>query len=52
MYTFFEFPQFPLENNAVERSMRPTVIMRKISGGSYSKQGFRTMTVLASLLDT
>ena len=52
MYTFVEFPQVPSENNAAERSVRPTVIMRKISGGTRSEQGSKTMAVLASLFGT
>ena len=52
MYTFVEFPQVPSENNAAERSVRPTVIMRKISGGTRSAAGSKTMTVLASLFGT
>ncbi len=52
VYTFVEFPQIPSENNAAERSVRPTVIMRKISGGTRSEQGSKTMTVLASLFGT
>lgn len=52
MYTFVEFPQVPSENNAAERSVRPTVIMRKISGGTRSETGSKTMAVLASLFGT
>ena len=52
LYTFVEHPQVPSENNAAERSVRPTVIMRKISGGSRSAEGSRTMTALASLFGT
>jgi transposase len=52
MYTFVEFPQVPSENNAAERSVRPTVIMRKISGGTRSATGSKTMAVLASLFGT
>ena len=52
MYTFVEFPQVPSENNAAERSVRPTVILRKISGGTRSETGSKTMAVLASLFGT
>lgn len=52
LYTFVEFPEVPSENNAAERSVRPTVIMRKISGGTRSEQGSKTMAVLASLFGT
>lgn len=52
LYTFVEFPHIPSENNAAERSVRPTVIMRKISGGTRSEQGSKTMAVLSSLFGT
>ena len=35
-----------------ERSIRPLVIMRKISGGSRSAEGTKTRLTLASLLHT
>jgi transposase len=52
MYTFVEFPQVPSENNAAERSVRPLVIMRKISGGTRTEAGSKTMAILASLFGT
>lgn len=39
-------------NNAAERALRPAVIMRKITGGSRSKQGAAAWAKLASLLRT
>ena len=31
-------PQAPLDNNAAERSLRPLVISRKVSGGARSER--------------
>jgi hypothetical protein len=39
-------------NNLAERSIRPLVIMRKISGGSRSPNGSKTRMALASLFGT
>ena len=39
------------DNNLVERSIRPLVVIRKISGGSRSAEGTKTRTVLASLFE-
>jgi transposase len=52
LFTFVEHPQVPSENNAAERSVRPRVIARKISGGTRSSAGSSTMAVLASLFET
>jgi transposase len=52
LFTFVEYPEVPSENNAAERSVRPRVIARKISGGTRSSQGSQTMAVLASLFET
>jgi hypothetical protein len=40
------------DNNQAERSIRPLVIIRKISGGSRSDAGTRTRMGLASLFET
>ena len=40
------------DNNAAERSLRPTVVSRKISGGTRSEQGSETKSILASLFGT
>ena len=52
LFTFVEHPEVPSENNAAERSVRPRVIARKISGGTRSPEGSKTMAVLASLFET
>jgi transposase len=40
------------DNNLAERSIRPVVVMRKVSGGTQSERGSRTRMTLASLLGT
>ncbi|MCC7353647.1 MAG: transposase [Anaerolineae bacterium] len=40
------------DNNLAERSLRPLVVIRKISGGTRSPQGTKTRLTLASLLGT
>ena len=40
------------DNNLAERSVRPVVVMRKVSGGSQSERGSRTRMTLASLFGT
>ena len=39
-------------NNAAERSLRPAVVMRKITGGSRSERGAKATAVLMSVLRT
>lgn len=52
MFTFVEHPQVPSENNFAERTIRPRVIARKISGGTRSEAGSLTMAILSSLFAT
>ena len=52
LFQFLLVPGLPADNNLVERSLRPLVIMRKISGGSRSPEGTITRLTLASLLHT
>jgi hypothetical protein len=40
------------DNNLAERSVRPVVVMRKVSGGSQSERGSRTRMTLATLFGT
>jgi len=40
------------DNNLAERSIRPVVVMRKVSGGTQSERGSRTRMTLASLFST
>jgi transposase len=52
LFQFVLIPGLPADNNLAERSIRPLVIMRKISGGSRSGEGTKTRLTLASLLHT
>lgn len=52
LFLFVRLPAVPADNNMAERSLRPLVIMRKISGGSRSDAGSQTRLTLASLLGT
>lgn len=52
LFQFILVPGLPADNNLAERSIRPLVIMRKISGGSRSEEGTKTRLTLASLLLT
>lgn len=45
-------PDFPLTNNAAERALRPLVILRKISYGSKTDEGSRSIAILASTAET
>ena len=45
-------PDVPADSNLAERSLRPLVIMRKISGGTRSGEGSKTRLTLASLFAT
>jgi hypothetical protein len=52
LFQFVLLPGLAADNNLAERSLRPLVIMRKISGGSRSPEGSKTRLALASLLGT
>lgn len=52
LFTFVQCPEVPSENNAAERAVRPTVIARKVSGGTRSARGSETNTILRSLFET
>ena len=52
LFTFVAEPQVTADNNAAERSLRPPVVSRKISGGTRSDQGSETKSILASLFGT
>ncbi len=52
VFLFVLVPGLPADNNLAERSIRPVVIMRKISGGTRSDAGSQTRLTLASLLGT
>jgi len=52
LFQFVRQPGLSADNNLAERSVRPVVVMRKVSGGSQSERGSRTRMVLASLFGT
>jgi hypothetical protein len=52
LFTFVRDPAAPHTNDAAERSLRPLVIARKISGGTRSAAGSNTRMTLASLAAT
>jgi len=52
LFQFVLVPGLPADNNLAERSIRPLVIMRKISGGTRSAEGTKTRLTLACLLHT
>ena len=47
LFCFVEFPEVPSHNNAAERAVRPSVIARKISGGTRSALGSTAYLVRA-----
>jgi transposase len=52
LFVFVENPSVPADNNLAERSLRPAVIARKVSGGTRSAKGSTTRMGLMSLLRT
>ena len=52
LFVFVAEPYVPPDNNAAERSLRPLVVSRKISGGTRSDRGTASRMVLASLFGT
>ena len=51
-FTFVVALRVSADNNAAERSLRPTVVSRKVSGGTRSPEGSNAKSVPASLLGT
>jgi len=52
LYHWVEGPEIPADNNFAERSLRPTVIARKLSFGSQSDRGMHTREILMSVIGT
>ena len=52
LFVFVADPRVPGDNNAAERSLRPCVVARKISGGTRSEKGSKTRTTLMTLFGT
>ncbi len=52
LFQFVLVPGLAAHNNLAERSIRPMVVTRKVSGGTQSPKGSATRMVLASLFGT
>src|SRR6266571_3971997 len=52
LFVFVAVPGVPAHNILAERSLRPLVVARKISGGTRSPKGSQTRMALASLFGT
>lgn len=52
LYQWCQNAQIPAENNYAEREIRKTVIARKMSYGSQSKEGAKTREIWTSVLQT
>jgi transposase len=52
LFQFVLIEGLSADNNLAERSIRPLVVIRKISGGSRSTEGTKTRMGLASLFET
>lgn len=52
MFAFVRVDGLSADNNVAERSLRPLVIHRKISGGTRSARGTDTRMALATLFGT
>lgn len=52
LFQFVLVPGLSSSNNLAERSVRPVVVSRKVSGGTQSPRGSTTRMTLASLLGT
>lgn len=52
LFTFVEFPEVPDDNNAAERAIRPAVILRKVCGGTRSKNGTAVKAALLTMFET
>jgi hypothetical protein len=52
LFQFVLIDGLSADNNLAERSIRPLVVIRKMSGGSRSAEGTKTKMALASLFET
>lgn len=52
MYLWADDRRVPADNNLAERDLRPTVIARKVSFGSFSDAGANTRSILMTVLHT
>ena len=52
LFVFVEHPEMPADNNQAERSLRPAVTARKVSGCTRSDKGSAPKTALLSHFGT
>jgi len=52
IFRVLEHPAWPLTNNEAERALRHWVILRRITHGTRSEQGSRSLGLIASILET
>lgn len=52
LFTFVECPHVSDNNNAAERGLRQSVVMRKITGGNRSDKGVKNHEVIMSVMQT
>jgi transposase len=52
LFQFVVVPGLSSSNNLAERSVRPVVVVRKVSGGTQSPRGSQTRMTLSSLMGT
>ena len=52
LFTFVDNPGISDNNNAAERGLRPSVVMRKITGGNRSSKGSHCHEVIMSVMNT
>jgi len=52
IFRILDYPAWPLTNNEAERALRHWVILRKITQGTRSEQGSRSLALLASVIAT
>jgi transposase len=52
LWVFLDYREVEPTNNEAERSLRPSVIMRKITFGNRSDEGAQTHSILMSLMET
>lgn len=52
IFQVLKTPELPLSNNLAERSLRCWVILRNMCHGSKTEEGSKTVSILASVVDT
>jgi hypothetical protein len=52
IFRILDHPHLPLTNNEAERTLRPWVILRRITYGTRTPQGSRALSIFASVTET